>query len=291
MGAYKIKDIERLTGIKAHTLRIWEKRYGILTPDRTDTQIRTYTDEDLSYLLNLSILNKNGVKISHLALLKPAEIHQKVNELLLLDSNHLSIETMIKSLIEMDETLFLNTIDFLVSQNGFEKTFIHFLNAFLDRIGVMWMTGAIHPAQEHFISNLIRQKIITLIDQLKVPDEKSQQIILYLPENELHEIGLLFINYILRKGNYSTVYLGQNVPISGLKKSIAAIKPVAILSSWTSPIEEAAFIAYQHSLMSDFPDLKIYCGGRQMNEFPEIEGVRKIKDLNEVIEIFELKLA
>lgn len=274
MAEYKIKDLETLTGIKAHTIRIWEKRYGLISPDRTDTQIRTYNDEELALLLNIALLNKNGVKISHIAEMKPEQIAERVWQLMGGKSTDNSTEKLILSLIELDEVLFKSTLQNLIDEIGIEKTFTDSLIPFLDRIGVMWMVGSINPAQEHFISNLIRQKIIAEIDKLPIPENKEKNVLLFLPEHEWHEISLLFYHYNLRSRGIYTIYLGQSLPYESLVDCIEKFKPKALITSWLTAVEEKFVVNYFKQLKQDAKGLPIYAGGFQINTFYE-----KIKDI------------
>jgi len=200
MANYRIKDIETLTGIKAHTIRMWEKRYGILQPDRTDTKIRTYSDEDVTRILNVSILNNNGWKISKIAALDDFTLRREVlaasrqpNE------DSALVNLLIQSLIYMDEDLFHRVIDNAVEKENFKTVYINYIIPFLKKIGVMWHVGSINPAQEHFISNLIRQKLIVAIDKLPTPVNTSIDYLLFCREQEWHEIGLLFYHYCLKE--------------------------------------------------------------------------------------------
>ena len=265
MAEYKIKDIEILTGIKAHTIRIWEKRYGILIPERTDTQIRTYTDHDLSYLLNISLLNKNGHKISRIADYKKEEIHQLVWEIKMSRNIDFTEEKLILALLHSDEQLFTETLQIVIDEKGLERTFSEDLIPFLDRIGVMWLVNSISAAQEHFISNLIRQKIISAIDKQPIPSDKSHPIMLYLPEHDWHEIGLLFYQYLLRSKGFHTVYLGQSLPYDSLLDCIERIQPKAIISSWLTAIDKPFLLTYFKQLKQDAPNAQLFAGGAQIN--------------------------
>ena len=229
MGEYKIKDIEVLTGIKAHTLRMWEKRYRILIPERTNTQIRTYTDSELSYLLNISLLNKSGYKISKIASLSEIEINDLVWKIKVSNELDNSGEKLIIALIHLDELLFRDTLNDLIKQNGLENTFTYHLIPFLDRIGVMWLVGSITPAQEHFISNLIRQKLISEIDKLSIPSQEERPIMLFLPEHEWHELGLLYYQFLLRNKGIHTIYLGQSLPFESALDCIRSFNPKALI--------------------------------------------------------------
>ena len=265
MAEYKIKDIEILTGIKAHTIRIWEKRYKILIPERTQTQIRTYSDQDLSSLLNISLLNKNGHKISHIAEWDKDKINRLVWEIKMSRNVNFTEEKLILALLHTDEQLFSETLQVLIDDKGLSKTFSEDLMPFLERIGVMWLVNSISAAQEHFISNLIRQKIISEIDKQEIPADKSNPVMLYLPEHDWHEIGLLFYQYLLRSKGFHTVYLGQSLPYDSLLDCIQRIQPKAIISSWLTAIDKPFIINYFKQLKQDAPNAMLFAGGAQIN--------------------------
>lgn len=278
MAEYKIRDLEILTGIKAHTLRIWEKRYGLVQPDRTDTQIRTYTDQELITLLNIALLNKNGVKISKIAEMSADELYSKVRELKNEPISDGSTELLVLALVELDEQLFHRTFDELIEKFGMVETFSDYIIPFLDRIGIMWQVGTINPAQEHFISILIRQKLIVATDKLRSLADSKETVMLFLPEHEWHEIGLLFYNYTLRAKNIRTIYLGQSVPYDSIVECIEKLQPTSLLSSWVTAVDPKFMRHYFEDLKKQFPALKMLAGGYQMSENGE-----KLKDLVEPI--------
>jgi len=265
MAEYKIKDLETLTGIKAHTIRIWEKRYGLISPERTETLIRTYSDEELTMLLNIAMLNKHGLKISKIAKMNPEQISSKVWDLMGEPSIDSCTEKFILALLDLNEALFKDTLQFLIDEKGLEATFRENLIPFLDRIGVMWLVGTINTAQEHFISNLIRQKIISEIDKLPIPDPSSAPLMLFLPEHEWHEIGLLYYQFLLRNKGLHTVYLGQSLPYESAIDCIRSLKPKAILTSWLTAVEDEFMVKYFEQLKSVVGDKIIYAGGAQVN--------------------------
>jgi DNA-binding transcriptional MerR regulator len=264
MAEYKIKDLETLSGVKAHTIRIWEKRYNILSPDRTDTQIRLYTDEDLVILLNICILYKHGIKISHIANLTFPQIQEKVTSIQEVYQVEDSYEQLILALLTLDEELFRNTLGALIQEVGLSKTFTNHLVPFLDRIGIMWLVGSINPAQEHFISNLIRQKIIAEIDKLPIPQDDNNSVMLYLPEHEWHEISLLFYQFVLREKNIPTIYLGQSLPYDSLVLCFNQLKPKALVTSWLTAVEEKFMENYFKQLKEEIGETPIYAGGYQL---------------------------
>lgn len=279
MAEYKIKDLEVLSGVKAHTIRIWEKRYNLLTPERTDTQIRLYTDEDLVILLNVCLLYKHGVKISHIANMSFPQIQSKVYEIQELHKTEDSYEQFILALLNLDEKLFGATLGALIEDVGLSDTFTKHLVPFLDRIGVMWLVGSINPAQEHFISNLIRQKVISEIDKLPIPETQTDSVMLYLPEHEWHEISLLFYQFILRSKNIPTIYLGQSLPYDSLILCVKQLKPKALVTSWLTAVEEKFMENYFKQLKDDVEQIPIYAGGYQIKTNSE-----KIKHLVTEIE-------
>jgi MerR family transcriptional regulator, light-induced transcriptional regulator len=230
MGLYTIRELENLSGIKAHTIRIWEKRFGLIAPQRTSTNIRTYCDSELKTLLNISILNRHGLKISKIALLSQDEIVQKVNQFTHEVTNSESqIESLTVAMIDVDEYRFEQVLSRAIIQFGFEEAVTRVLYPFFVKIGLMWQTGAVNPAQEHFITNLVKQKFFAAIDGLISSErEGAKRIIFFLPEGELHEIGLLFLCYLAKKRGFRTIYLGQSVPLNDLAEMVRR-RPVDFL--------------------------------------------------------------
>ncbi len=284
MAEYKIKDLENLTGIKSHTIRIWEKRYSILTPDRTDTKIRTYSDSELTHLLTISMLNRNGIKISKIAKLSQEDMNKLLWDIKVNKEPEYSMEKFILALVTLDEEMFKETLNGLLEAVGLEKTFTNHLIPFLDRIGIMWLIGSVNPAQEHFMSNLIRQKIISEIDKQKVPDSTDKAVLMYLPEHEWHEISLLFYHFLLRSKGIPTFYLGQSLPYESLVECIEKLKPDAILTSWLTAVDNDFVIGYFKKLKSDYPNLDVFAGGAQIksnsaslkNYIVEVENLSSI---------------
>jgi DNA-binding transcriptional MerR regulator len=197
---FSIKEIEALTGVKAHTIRVWEQRYEMVTPKRTDTNIRYYDEADLRKLLNVALLNRNGFKISEIAELSEEQIRAKVMSLAIEKSDHENqLQALTLSMLDLDEQAFEKLLSTSFLQMGIEKTMIQVVFPFFRSIGIMWQTGSINPAHEHFITNIIRQKLIVAIDgQNARMDGWGKKYMLFLPEGEFHEIGLLFANYAIR---------------------------------------------------------------------------------------------
>jgi MerR family transcriptional regulator, light-induced transcriptional regulator len=217
-STFTIQDLEILTGIKAHTLRIWEKRYDLLNPMRLNRDIRVYSLEDLQKILNISLLYKQNYKISKIAKYSDKQLVEEAKELALKDvSNNYEINSLIISMYTFDEELFHEVHDEQSGNRSFDEIFEYTYLPLLDHIGVLWQTESIKPAHEHFISNLIYQKIlkeITLIT--KSPAKNSHVNILFLPEGEVHEIGLLYLYYVLKMRGERIVYLGRSIPFDNL---------------------------------------------------------------------------
>ena len=264
MAEYKIKDLENLTGIKSHTIRIWEKRYRILSPDRTDTKIRTYSDSELTHLLTVSMLNRNGIKISKIAKLSQEDMNKLLWDIKVNKEPEYSMDKLLLSLVSLDEQLFKETLANLLETEGLEKTFTDHLIPFLDRIGIMWLIGSVNPAQEHFMSNLIRQKIISEIDKQEIPVSTEKSVLMYLPEHEWHEMSLLFYHFLLRSKGVPTFYLGQSLPYESLVECIEKLKPNYILSSWLTAVDGKLVVGYFKKLKSDYPNLDVFAGGPQI---------------------------
>lgn len=267
MGKYSIKELEQLSGIKAHTIRIWEKRHRLVEPKRTPTNIRYYSDEDLKKIINVSLLNTHGVKISKIVDLSAEEINRKVAELSAAkDSIEIYIDQMVLAMIDMEEEQFERILASLILKFGFERAITEIVYPFLEKIGVLWLTNNISPAQEHFISHLVRQKLIVAIDGLPLAPKTSKRVLLFLPENELHELGLLFYHYISKKDGFRTYYLGQSVPYNDLKSVIGAHQPAIIVSSFTTVPQANSLDAYLNRLATDFPETTILVSGHVLKK-------------------------
>lgn len=219
MNHFSIKDIENLSGIKAHTLRIWEQRYQLFIPKRKESKHRYYDNEDLKHILRISQLYHNGVKISKIAQLAPASIRTMTMEQP--STTHTTgtyVHQLIEASIDFNETLFEELFDEAVKQFGFESTVIDIIYVFLERIGLLWLTDHIIPAQEHFASSIIKRKIISNIEKLKIKNTDSNNTyVLFTPEGEHHEIPLLLTYYLMKSSGKRIVYLGADVPFNDLE--------------------------------------------------------------------------
>lgn len=262
MGKYSIRELEQLSGIKAHTIRIWEKRHKLVSPNRTGTNIRFYSDDDLKKIINVSLLNQNGFKISKIVDLSLEELNQKVAEISSSQADtEIFIDQLILAMIDLEEEKFEGIVTQLSQRFGFERTVLEIIYPFLEKIGVLWQTGNINPAQEHFISHLIRQKIIAAIDQLPLPPKTNPRIVLFLPESELHEIGLLFFHYVVKKEGFRTYYLGQTVPYEDLKAICAIHKPRYIITQLTSVPPASEVQNFLNTICRDLPESVVLASG------------------------------
>lgn len=217
---FSIKDLENLSGIKAHTIRIWEKRYGLLSPERTDTNIRYYSLDALQKLLNVSLLNNNGHKISKIAQMPEDKIPVAVREMIVKKGvNNYTINSFKLAMLNFDYKLFNVTYNQLLVQKSFREIFLTIFVQLLEDIGLLWQSKTITPAHEHFVSNLIKQKIHLHIEnlQLQVPEKNNKVFVLFLPLNEIHELGLLYLHLEFLLHGYPSIYLGQSVPVENLK--------------------------------------------------------------------------
>lgn len=293
MGKYSIKDLEVLTGVQAHTIRIWEQRYGIIEPKRTDTNIRYYTDEQLKYVLNLAFLNNKGMKISKLASMSSNQISDEIEKLYLSDdSNNLYLHGLQSAMVDFDKTKFEKIFASCILKDGVLKTFSNVILPFLGRIGSMWTTGTVNPAQEHFITNLIRKKILVAIDGI-VPEHNpnEKKIILYLPEGETHEISLLIAYYVFKSQHHNALYMGASLPMIDLKSAINFIEPDYLMTTITLPMQDFTMDEYLGILCSSFTKQKVWVAGSQVNNihksYPNLLKLSSIEQM--VSEVAALK--
>jgi MerR family transcriptional regulator, light-induced transcriptional regulator len=287
MNRFTIKDIENLTGIKSHTLRIWEQRYGIPSPKRTATNIRYYDDEDLKLLLNVSMLNKHGYKISKLTVLSKEELEKlALSAAGDVDSTTMRIDCLLKAMFNVDEAAFERVLSTNLMKVGMEKTMTELFFPFMNRIGVLWQTGQVNAAFEHFMSNLIRQKLIVAIDALSSNrKEGAHSFALFLPEGEMHELGLLFTNYMLRSRGHSTVYLGQNLPHTDLGGLLSVNKTEYLITVVTSVPEGHTVQTFINDLSGRYPGLKLILTGYQIASVPGLHGPKNVIFIRSVPEM------
>lgn len=287
MSTYSIKDIEQLSGIKAHTIRIWEQRYNFLKPKRTDTNIRLYDDDDLKLILNISLLKDHGHKISKISKMDYSDLSKEVQKITERRSDQSEqLQALTLAMLDLDEDRFEKIISTNILRLGFEKTILTVISPFFTRIGVLWQTGAITPAHEHFISNLIRQKIIVAIDgQLSASTVAEEKFMLFLPEGELHEITLLFSSYIVKSRNHKVIYLGQNLPFGDLKEVYGLHQPRFLLSVFTSFPQPDNVQEYIYKLSQTFASSTILLSGYQLvgNDYDYPENVKLLNKLEDLV--------
>jgi len=268
MIRYSINDLEKITGIKAHTIRIWEKRYNVVSPKRTPTNIRFYNDEDLLKLLNISTLNKHGFKISDIVSMPADEICEKITDISRSSTDFESqINSLTVAMIELNEDAFEKVLSSTILKIGFEKTVTHVLYPLLEKIGVLWQIGTINPAQEHFLTNLIRQKMIVAIDGQSEPlAANAKTFLLYLPEMEFHELGLLFYTFLIKKQGHKVIYLGQNVPFKDMVEVVKIRNADYVLTYFVAAIPPKDLPEYINNLSEALKDKKIFTSGYQVRE-------------------------
>lgn len=233
---FSIKDLENLSGIKAHTIRIWEKRYNLLTPKRTDTNIRHYPLCSLQKLLNITLLYNNGYKISKIAEIPENKISILAKEIVSINSiKDQSINDFKLAMLNFDQVHFTKTYNKLLLTKTFQEIFYEIFIPLLNELGLLWQTNTITPSHEHFITGLIKQKIIfnTEIAQVNYNTKNSKLFVLYLPENEIHEIGLMYLNYEIIQKGYQSIYLGQTIPMDSLKDLLKYYSNITFVSYFT----------------------------------------------------------
>lgn len=285
-NVFNIKDLENLSGIKAHTIRIWEKRYNILEPMRTDTNIRVYDIENLQKLLNITTLHSFGYKISAISKMPSEKLPVLVKEIL--SKNNLTdhvLNNFKLSMMNFDQALFLNTYNSLLQDKSFREIFYEFFLPLLNEIGYLWQTNTITPAHEHFISFLIKQKLASNTEKIQTlpPTKTDRTFVLYLPQNEIHELGLMFLNYELSLNGYKTVYLGESVPIENLREIKTYFNNITFITYTTvepNNNEIANYIEDLKKHVVNDNETRLYLFGRNAKHIDE-------EALNPNISVFE----
>jgi len=226
VNAFTIKDLESLSGVKAHTIRIWEQRYSFLKPRRTATNIRYYSGEELKTVLNIALLNKYGFKISSIDKMSESEICKKLLSLTHADAQQEKLlNDLIHSMIDLDMDHFEDLLDSFIKERGIDRTINYLVFPFLDKIGILWQTSHIIPAQEHLVTNIIRQKLISGLDKTNTLLNVNKTALLFLPEGEHHELGLLYVYYLMKSRGVKVLYLGANVPLKDVEHVVTLKKP------------------------------------------------------------------
>ena len=269
---FSIKDLENLSGIKAHTIRIWEKRYNLFQPNRTDTNIRCYDLENLQKLLNVTFLYNNGYKISKISQLGEDNIPKVVKNMVAeqRDNGHV-LNSFKMSMMNFDQALFFKTYNALLKEKSFREIFYEDFIPFLNEVGLLWQTDTITPSHEHFICALIKQKILVNTEKLQfsTPTNASKTFVLYLPDNEIHELGLMFLNYEILSKGYQSIFLGQSIPIFSLKDLVPLYDNIVFVSYFTVQPDKENIMAYLnnfHEMLLKDTASELWISGKMLQE-------------------------
>jgi DNA-binding transcriptional MerR regulator len=291
---FSIKDLENLSGIKAHTIRIWEKRYDLLEPDRSDTNIRNYSLDSFKKLLNVTLLYNNGFKISKIASLEPNQIIEEASKLVSdKASKNQFINEMKLAMLNFDQFLFEERYQKMKRILPFSEIFIHYFIPFLQELGLLWQTGSINPAHEHFITNLIKQKVLVNTEALmaQAPQRSGTIFVFFLPEHEIHDLGLAFLNYEILNLGYRTVYLGESVPLDSLEPFSTNTEKVIFVSYFTvEPVIENVQ-AYLHDFKKkilDTCDSELWVLGCMTKNLKQKELPENIINFTEISEVLKM---
>lgn len=291
MKKFSISDIENLTGIKAHTIRVWEQRYNFFTPKRTETNIRYYDDADLCMFLNIATLNENGYKISKISKMDLDEINHLVKNL---KEDHYNINVQVQMLsnamLKMDEAEFDEILNGCIEDLGMENAMADIVFPFMRKVGFMWQVGTINPAHEHFATHKIEQKIIEVTyKNSKKPSINAKRYLLFLPQNEHHEVGLLFAQYLLKVNGHQTLYLGQNLPYEGLEEVVNYYEPDYAFTVLTVSQADHDAQTIISKLRENLGKTTLILAGHQItsSDLDEQENIVFIKNIGEFTQIIE----
>ncbi len=282
---YSMAQIETFTGIKAHTLRIWERRYGFLNPMRTETNIRFYSEEELRKLISVGVLVNNGYRVSVIDKMLSEEIHQLAFELLSKSSkDDDNIKSLTLSMLEMNESAFHEIYQRQILRDGVLSTVTNLIYPFLRQIGILWNTNKAIPAQEHFITNLIRQKIVTAIDTIPIADKSKARIVFFLPEYETHEIGLLLSSFIAKDLGWQVYYLGQDVPTEDVITISDDLNPDLLMTMSVTP--QLHSFTSNMKLIADETRIPLLISGdiQKLKNIETIKGLKLIQNPEHFIE-------
>lgn len=266
MQQFSIRDLEHFSGIKAHTIRMWEQRYQLLEPNRTDTNIRYYTGDHLKFLLNVGMLLDSGMRISKVAAMSPDEIAQAVAAIQQEAGSDEAIFNALKvSMLNYDEALFRRVSEAAVAQRGFNRTVQEIYLPFLGQMGMLWLTNAICPAQEHFISHLLREQLMSVAHATPPPSPEDAPIwVLYLPEREVHDLSLLYFHVLAREAGVRSIFLGANVPFEDLEalgRQFPAVRFVTYCTTFPAPGDASLYVE-RLSLAFAGTEHRCFLGGR-----------------------------
>ncbi len=289
MNAFTIKDLENLSGIKAHTIRIWEQRYSFIKPSRTDTNIRYYSSEELKKILNVALLNKFGYKISHIDKMADGEIREKILSLNQAEAmQERIINDLIQCMVDIDTERLEQVLDKHIASRGIERTITNIIFPFLEKIGILWLTSHINPAQEHLVSNIIRQKLIVGIDSITTALKVNKTVLLFLPEGEYHEMGLLFVNYLLKSRGVNTIYLGSSIPLKDVEYVVRLKAPDFLYTHLTTAGQNFNFDKFVTNISQRFTGIPIIISGQLTNTYqkkihPPLNFIRSFAGVMEFV--------
>ena len=289
MNSFTIKDLENLSGIKAHTIRIWEQRYNFLKPSRSDTNIRYYSNEELKKVLNIALLNKYGYKISHIDKMPESEVLNKVMSLSQTQARQERIvNELIQCMVDLNIEKLEDILDDHIKLKGIERTITLIIFPFMEKIGILWLTNHINPAQEHLVSNIIRQKLIVGIEGISTSLKINKTVLLFLPEGEYHELGMLFMYYLLKSRGIDTIYLGANVPLNDVEYVVNLKKPDFLYSHLTAVGHNFNFDKFISAITKKFIGTPIIISGLLTNNYekkipPHINFKKSFPDVMELV--------
>lgn len=290
MAQYKLSDLERLSGIRCDTIRIWEKRYGVLKPLRTNTNRKWYTDDDLKKIINISILHKSGFKISKIASMPAKALEMRVSEVAAgATGKEIITDSLVRAMSEFNEADVNAILLKSIVNRGFERTISSLVFPFLRRVGLMWHTGSAEVSSEHFISGIIRRKLMSAYDNLfPVKSPSGKKVLMFLPENEYHDLSLLFYAYVVRSRGHDVLYLGQSTPLTAVDTAVKSWNPDFIITGVLSGLSVGDYNEFVTGLKRIFPSGSILFAGSLADYVhnKKTEGIHPVvseKDLSRLI--------
>lgn len=290
MNVFTIKDLETLSGIKAHTIRVWEQRYKFLKPNRTCTNIRYYCNSELKTILNISLLNKYGFKISHIDKMSEQELNDKIISLSAQEAQQERIvNELIAHMIDLDIDIFEQKLDHYILLKGIDKAINHIIFPFLQRIGILWLTNHVHPAQEHLVMNCIRQKLIVGIEGVVTHRQGGKTVLLFLPEGEHHELGLLYVSYLMKTRGVKVFYLGADMPVEDIAFACQSKKPDYLYTHLTCIAGNFSFEKFLLQIAGGAPGIPFVVSGQMVKDQMKttLPGVSVKHCMNEVLEFVD----
>ncbi len=295
-NSFSIKNLEHLSGIKAHTIRIWEKRYNLFEPERTDTNIRQYDLENLQKLLNVTLLYNNGFKISKIASFSQQDITQNIHNLTInKNADDWSIGLFKLAMINFDQRLFTKTFNELLEQFSFTEIFKNVFVPLMNELGVLWQTNSISPSHEHFITSLVKQKIHAMCEELQTREieRTDRRFVLFLPDNEIHELGLLYLQYEVLNHGFQCVFLGQSVPIESLNNLVDIGEPITFISYFTIEPTVDKIDSYLNTFSNEIIkniDSELWILGYQVKFIKEElpDKINTYKSIDEIIQMLSI---